>query len=123
MCLFYFTVQVDTSTNEAATSTKVSDRNVDNTESNQVEKTSNEKSGKKKAKAHITAKEYEEITQLLLFHLKQLEEDYLVNPATSEEEKGGDYPGCRWKDLTAWYISKVLLCFDFSTEIFENSIF
>jgi hypothetical protein len=51
---------------------------------------------KPKAKTQITAKEYDEITNLLTLHLKQLEDD---NPEL--------FIGCKWKELADWYLGTV----------------
>jgi DNA replicative helicase MCM subunit Mcm2 (Cdc46/Mcm family) len=57
---------------------------------------------KSKAKTQITAKEYDEMTNLLTLHLKQLEDD---NPEL--------FIGCKWKELADWYLETVSfrLCF------------
>lgn len=83
--------------------------------------TKNNKNNKKKSssKAHITSKEYEEMTQLLLLQLKHWEEEHHNNNNNNNEEeeeegggigRGGDeYKGCKWKDLTAWYVQRFVV--------------
>jgi hypothetical protein len=48
-----------------------------------------------KQKTQISAKEYEEITDLLKYHLKHL-----------EDEDPDNFHGCSWKDLTTWYLTE-----------------
>lgn len=52
-------------------------------------------------KASVSAKEYEEICQLLYLHLKQQEENFTA--ANAEE----DFGGCKWIDLVDWYMLQV----------------
>ncbi len=52
------------------------------------------KKKEKKSKAHISAKEYDEITQLISLRLKQI-----------EDEHPDDFNGVTWKDVMEWFVT------------------
>lgn len=58
-------------------------------------------SKKSKQKTQIPAKEFDDISNLLKLHLKQVEEDH------ENSGSGDSYLGCKWRDLTDWYLSEV----------------
>lgn len=58
----------------------------------------------------MTAKEYDEICQLLYLHLKQLDEDFT---ATHPDE---EYDGLKWSVLVDWYME------EYSKEVSEQNL-
>lgn len=51
---------------------------------------------KRKKKTHVSAEEYDRITQLLSLRLKTL------------EKSDDNFQGCLWKELLAWYFKEVV---------------
>ena len=53
----------------------------------------------------MSSQEYENLTRMLAFHLRSLEEQFVPT------EIQDIYLGCTWKDLLAWYLTEVNIYF------------